>query len=47
MEEALPALRALFYSRVFTKECTIRWKIIKDANKEDEIKIRYHLNLVF
>jgi hypothetical protein len=39
MEEVLPTLRALFESRVFTKECIIRWKISKDVNKEDEMKI--------
>jgi hypothetical protein len=30
---------APFEPRVFTKECIIRWKIAKDVNKVDEMKI--------
>jgi hypothetical protein len=39
MEEVLPTFIAPFEPRVFTKEFIIRWKIAKDVNKEDEMKI--------
>jgi hypothetical protein len=39
MEEVLPTLRAPFEPRVYTKECIIRWKIAKEVNKDDEMKI--------
>jgi hypothetical protein len=39
IEEVIPTLRAPFEPRVFTKECIIRWRIAKDVNKKDEMKI--------
>jgi hypothetical protein len=47
MEEILPTFRALFNPRVFAEEWTMRWKTAKDVNKEDEMKIIDHINLVF